>query len=124
MQKTLKDKNKDGFKDEQQASKEIVKQIDSLMALYIGKEDKRQGITRNPEMNVVERLQDAYGYAASRPNGLTDTERRLMEFAKADLDKALEATNAFFGEAWKAYRTQMEGLALSPFKDTVTFSRE
>lgn len=124
LQKTLKDKDKDGFKDEQKASKEIVKQIDSLMALYIGKEDKRQGITRNPEMTVMTRLQTAYGYAASRPNGLTETETRLMDFAKADLDKALGATNAFFSEAWKGYRAKMEALSLSPFKETETFSME
>lgn len=122
LQKTLKEKDKDGFKEEQKTSKEIVKQIDSLMALYIGKEDKRQGITRNPEMTVMTRLQTAYGYASDRPNGLTATENRLMEFAEADLKKALEATNGFFDEAWKAYRAAMEALNLSPFSDTKSFN--
>ncbi|WP_088341985.1 VPS10 domain-containing protein [Robiginitalea sediminis] len=124
LQKTLKEKDKDGFKDEQKAAKDIVKQIDSVMALYIGKEDKRQGITRNPEMTVTTRLRNAYGYAASRPGGLTATERRLMQYAEAELKKALEATNAFFAEDWKAFRTQMETLDLSPFKETETFSME
>jgi hypothetical protein len=122
LQKTLKEKDKEGFKEEQKASKEIVKQIDSIMALYIGKEDKRQGITRNPEMTVMTRLQTAYGYASDRPNGLTATENRLMEFAEADLKKALEATNGFFDEAWKTYRTAMEALNLSPFSDTKSFN--
>ena len=70
------------------------------------------------------RLQTASGYASDRPAGLTDTERRLMGFAEADLKKALEATNAFFGDAWKAYRAKMEAVSLSPFKETETFSIE
>ncbi|MDG1573421.1 hypothetical protein OZ410_13915 [Robiginitalea sp. M366] len=124
LQKTMKEKDKDGFKDAQKASREIVKQVDSLMALYIGKEDKRQGITRNPEMTVMTRLRNAAGYATSRPAGLTETERRLMAFAQADLEKALSATNAFFAEAWAEYRSTMEGLDMSPFKETETFSME
>jgi hypothetical protein len=124
LQKSLKEKDKDGFKEEQKASKEILKQIDSLMALYIGKEDKRQGITRNPEMTVMTRLQTAYGYASDRPDGLTSTEVRLMEFAEADLKKALETTNGFFNEAWKTYRAAMEALNLSPFDETKSFNLE
>lgn len=124
LQKTLREKDKDGFKDEQKDSGEMVRQIDSLIALYIGKEDKRQGITRNPELTVMTRLQTASRYASNRPDGLTETERRLMGFAETDLKKALQATNAFFGGAWKEYRATMEALALSPFKETEIFSME
>ncbi len=124
LMKTLKKKDKDGFKDEQKASKEVVKQIDSVMALFLGKEDKRQGITSSLEVTVMDRLQFASFYSASRPEGLTATERRLMQFAEADLKKALAATNAFFAEQWAEYRAKMEALELSPFEETETFSME
>ena len=122
--KDLKEKDKEKYKDQIEASKEISKQIDSLMAVYIGKEDKRQGITRNPEMTVTRRIYNAYGYVDSRPNGMTSTERDLIGYAEEDLKKALAGTNAFYTTDWPAYKQEMEGLDLSPFKETETFSIE
>ena len=121
-QKELKELDKDKFKDQIEASANISKAIDSLVAVYIGKEDKRQGITRNPEMTVVRRIYNAYGYAGSRPGGMTDTEQRLMQYAKADLQKALAETNAFLANRWKAYKEDMEALELSPFKKVETLT--
>ncbi|SFR31265.1 Uncharacterized protein SAMN04490243_0092 [Robiginitalea myxolifaciens] len=121
LMKTLKDKDKEGFKDEQKASKAIVKDIDSVMALYLGKEDKRQGITATKEVPVSERMQWAYYYSVTRPNGLTATEQRLMEFAEQDLNAFLDATNAFFTEKWPEYKATIEALELSPFKETESF---
>ncbi len=122
--KDLKEKDKEEYKDQIEASKEISKQIDSLMAVYIGKEDKRQGITRNPEMTVTRRIYNAYGYVESRPDGMTATERDLIRYAEEDLKKALAGTNAFYTTDWPAYKQEMEGLDLSPFKETETFSIE
>lgn len=121
-QKELKEMDKDKYKDQIKASGEISKAIDSLVALYIGKEDKRQGITRNPEMTVMRRIGEASGYAGSRPSGLTSTEERLMSYARADLQKALSQTNAFYANRWRAYQEEMEGLDLSPFKEVETIT--
>jgi photosystem II stability/assembly factor-like uncharacterized protein len=123
-EKEMKDLDKEKYKEQIKASGEISKQIDSLLARYLGKEDKRQGITRNPEMTVVRRISNAYGYVGSRPSGMTETETRLMEFAEEDLKKALGETNAFFANAWKAYRESMQSLDLSPFKETKTLTLE
>ncbi|MEN8884824.1 MAG: hypothetical protein ABF246_00380, partial [Winogradskyella sp.] len=41
--------DKTDFKDQIEASETIVKSIDSLVDKYLGKVDKRQGITKNPE---------------------------------------------------------------------------
>lgn len=120
--KELKDLDKDKFKEEIKASKHIVKQIDSVVALYIGKEDKRQGITRNPEITVMQRLNTANFYSATRKSGITETERRLIRFAQEELQSALEKTNTFFSDGWKAYRDSIKSLDLSPFKETKTFS--
>lgn len=116
----LKKRDKEKYKTQIEASKEISKEIDTLLAVYIGKVDKRQGITRNPEMTVTRRIYNAYRYVQSRPNGMTATEQNLMQFAADDLKKAVSKTNAFFANDWKAYKLEMEGLDLSPFKETET----
>jgi len=122
FQKEMKELDKDKYKDQIKASKEIVKQIDSVVALYIGKEDKRQGITRNPEITVMQRIGTATRYVATRKTGITETERDLIAYAKTELKAALETTNTFFDDKWKPYRATIEGLDLSPFKATKTFS--
>ncbi|TNF70651.1 MAG: hypothetical protein EP302_08090 [Bacteroidetes bacterium] len=119
-QKELKELDKEKYKEQIEAAQEISREIDSLVALYLGKEDKRQGITRNSEMTVVQRIYTAYGYAGSRPAEMTATEERLLQYAEADLKKALSGTNAFFANRWKEYQKAMEGLDLSPFKEIKT----
>ncbi|WP_036385623.1 hypothetical protein [Muricauda sp. MAR_2010_75] len=121
-QKELKNLDKEKYKDQIEASKTITKQIDSVIALYLGKEDKRQGITRNPEPSVMLRLNTAESYVNSRKTGITSTETRLVEFAEEELRIALDKTNVFFNEKWKPYRESIELLDLSPFKETKTFS--
>jgi len=120
--KELKDLDEKKYKDQIKASKDIVKQIDSVIALYLGKEDKRQGITRNPEITVMQRVGNASFYVGTRKNGLTATEKKLMQFAKEELDSALQKTNAFFEDKWKTYRESISKLDTSPFKETKTFS--
>lgn len=115
--------DKKKYKDEIKASKDIAKQIDSVMAIYLGKVDDRQGITRNPDPNVNQRLGNAGRYVGSRQNGLTATEKRLMDQAKTSLNDALDKTNSFFTEEWAPYKAKMEGLEISPFKETKTFNK-
>ena len=121
FQKKLKKKDKDAYKDDIKEGKNLIKKIDSLVALYIGKEDKRQGITRNPEVTVMQRIGIANQYSGSRPNGMTATEDRLLQQAKDQFNDAIGDTNEFFVTEWAAYRSKMEEMDLSPFKETKTF---
>ncbi|MBT8291234.1 MAG: hypothetical protein KJO93_10370, partial [Muriicola sp.] len=123
-QKDLKELDKEKFEEAIKASKEISKKIDSLIDIYVGKVDKRQGITRNPELTVMRRIGTAYQYVRSRKSGITPTENRLMEFAEADLKEALEKTNTFFKEEWKSYRESIEPLSISMFKETADINLE
>ena len=109
------------YKDELEATKQVNKKIDELIARYIGKVDKRQGITRNPEITVIQRLRSASRYSGSRPNGLTDTERTLIKHAQDELNAALKETNAFFVTEWADYQSKMKDVQISPFKETTTF---
>ena len=70
----------------------------------------------------MQRLNTANFYSGTRKNGITATERRLIQFAKDDLDAALKKTNSFFSDTWKGYRESIEAVDLSPFKETKTFT--
>ncbi len=120
----LSKKDKKLYKESIKNSKDIVKKIDTLLAVYLGKVDKRQGITRNPEMNVTQRLGIASRYVNSRFGEQTSTEKQLIIQFKEALKPALEKTNAFFNKDWKEYKIEVEKINLSPFKETKQFSLE
>ena len=122
--KELKELDKKKYKDQIKASTAIIKQLDSVIALYIGKVDKRQGITRNPEITVMQRIGNASRYTRSRQSGLTSTEQTLMKFAEDELKTALTKTNTFFSDKWKIYKETIENLEVSPFKETKSFSMD
>jgi hypothetical protein len=121
FQTDLKKLDKDKFKEEIKSSKDIAKQIDEIIDIYLGKEDKRQGITRNPEVTVSQRLNLAGFYVGSRQNGLTSTETTLIKNAKEALNEALGKTNTFFNDSWKPYQEKMELLKVNPFKEVKSF---
>ncbi|GHC53158.1 hypothetical protein GCM10008083_16410 [Ulvibacter litoralis] len=119
--KKLTKEDKIKYKEELKLGKEIIKNIDGVIALYIGKEDKRQGITRNAEVTVLQRLRTAGQYSTSRPNGLTQTETILQKQAEDAFNEAIVKTNDFFASEWTQYRLTLEKIELSPFKNTKTF---
>ncbi|RSC93380.1 WD40/YVTN/BNR-like repeat-containing protein [Tenacibaculum singaporense] len=120
----LSKKDKKLYKESIKDSKDIIKKIDTLLAVYLGKVDKRQGITRNPEVNIIQRLGTASRYVNSRFGEQTSTEKQLIIQFKEALKPALEKTNAFFNKDWKEYKTEVEKIDLSPFKETKQFSLE
>ncbi|MEM6514801.1 MAG: hypothetical protein AAF688_01370 [Bacteroidota bacterium] len=120
-QKMLKKIDKDKYKDELKLSKKIAKSVDSLIDKFIGKVDKRQGITRNPEVTPMQLLGQARGYVSSRQNGITSTETTLIKNAREALENVLSGTNTFFKDDWAPYKAKMEALQLSPFKQTEEF---
>jgi photosystem II stability/assembly factor-like uncharacterized protein len=117
---TKEDKTK--YKNEIKASKEIDKKIDSLIALYLGTIDKRQGITRNPEITVNQRFGQASRYIRSRFGEQTSTETVLMNQFIEEFKKAVTETNTFFNNDWITYKKSVENINISPFKDTKIFS--
>ncbi|QKX06225.1 hypothetical protein HN014_15345 [Aquimarina sp. TRL1] len=121
FQQKLQKEDKTKYKEQIKTAQETSKAIDSLIALYIGKEDKRQGITRNPEVSVMQRIGTASWYTGSRKSGITATERQLIQQAKDALSTALTKTNTFFTDSWEPYQKSMEAITLSPFKEIKSF---
>lgn len=121
--KTLSKLDKKKYKDDIKASKEISKKLDEVIAIYLGKVDKRQGITSDPNVNVNQRIQAAGMYVGSRKNGISSTERTLIVHAKDALNDAVDKTNTFFTEEWAPYKERMEGIEISPFKEVKTINK-
>jgi photosystem II stability/assembly factor-like uncharacterized protein len=120
--KTLKKEDKKLHKEAIKSSTKISETMEELIALYIGKEDKRQGITRNPEVTVMNRIGTASWYGGSRPNGMTQTEETLLQHAKDELNEALQKTNAFFAKDWLEYQEAMNLVNTKLFKETKIFN--
>lgn len=119
--KKLTKENKEVYKIAINKSDSIVSKIDKLLDGYLGKVDKRQGITRNPEVTVSQRLRTANYYVGSRFGNQTETEKILIRQFQDALEKAVGETNTFFAKDWKAYKTSMEAINISPFKEIKTF---
>lgn len=118
----LNEENKDYHKKSLKECDDIIEKIDTILALYFGKDDKRQGIVRNtPEISVIERYRNANYYISTRQNGMTRTEHILLEQAKEALSKALKLTNEFFESEWINYKLIIEDIDFTDFKAIETF---
>ena len=115
--KLFKENKSDEIKALLKEMKSQTKAVDSLIALYIGKEDKRQGIVRNPESNVLTRIRNASRYIRSRQDGITATENKLLQHAKEELGVAIGQTNTFFKEVWPLLKSKIEVEDASRFKE-------
>ena len=121
LKTSLTKSDKEKHKDEIKACSEITNKIDDLIALYIGKVDKRQGITRNPEVTVSQRFGVARSYINSRFGEQTTTETQLTNQFIEGFDKAVIETNNFFNKEWTQFTSEMEEVNIPLFKKTKNY---
>ena len=121
-QKRLAKKDKEVHKELIDECKSASKEITTLVDLFLGKEDKRQGIVRNPESTVMTRIGLARRYVASRPSGLNTTEDLLIAHATTEINAALKQVNDFYAKAWPTLKTKIEAVNLSGFTSTEVFT--
>ena len=76
FKKLLKSQDEKAFKEQIKATDSIVKQIEKLQNKYFGTPDERQGITRNPEVTVMNRVYEASSYIGSRQGAQTSSRKR------------------------------------------------
>ncbi len=115
-------KDKKLYKDIIKKSEKTITKIDSIIDVFLGKKDKRQGIVRSPIPNINSRLGFAKWYGYNPSEELNATEQRLFNQFKESLKKGLQLTNEFFDKEWKAYQNDVEKINISPFKDIKEFS--
>ena len=121
LKSTLTKEDKEKYKVEIKSSSQIIKKTDSLLAKYLGTVDKRQGITRNPEVTVNQRFAQASRYVRSRFGEQTTTEKVLIDQFKEEYKKAISETNTFFNNDWVDYKLSVEKIKISPFKKIKQF---
>lgn len=103
--------NETNLEDEaKEALKTIKSEITNLQDKVFGKEDKRQGITRNPEMTVLTRIRNASRYVQSRKTGITATEEQLIDYAEKAVKAYTQEVTAFFDAQWKGFVERMSPL--------------
>jgi photosystem II stability/assembly factor-like uncharacterized protein len=119
--KKLAKEDKKKYKSQIKASKDISKKIEKLISGYLGTIDKRQGITRNPEVTVNQRLGLARRYLGARFGKITKTETELITNFRDALKDALKKSNNFFTTDWTKYKGEIENIKISPFKEIQKF---
>ena len=119
--KHLKSNKEEPYKKAFKASDSIIKSINGLMDAMLGKEDKRQGITRNPDPSTVSYLFTARRYIGSLLQEPGNTEKQLIKNAYEKVIPVIDKIDVFFKNDWANYRKEIEALNLSLFKEVETF---
>ena len=88
-----------------------------MLDLFVGKEDDRQGITRNPDLSISNHYNAAYNYTSNALHAPGDTENKLIKKFEDELSKVLNKVNTYFSSEWPKFREAVEKLDTSPFKD-------
>jgi len=115
--KQLKSNDSTKYKNAIKNTDSIIKSINKLIDTMIGKEDKRQGITRNPDPTPMTFLFTARRYVGSLLQKPGKTEQQLVKTASEKVDHVMDETNTFYKSDWVTYRKKIETLNLSLFKD-------
>jgi photosystem II stability/assembly factor-like uncharacterized protein len=113
----LTSQDKEAFKEQIKATNSIGKQLEKLQNKYFGTPDKRQGITRNPEMTVMNRMYSAASYIGSRQGAQTATETHLYKQAETLALEMNTETEKFLNTEWKAFVEEMKRVAVDMFKE-------
>jgi len=115
--KQMTDKDKEGFKEQIELCKTTKDTLNTLLDVFFGKEDERQGITKGEVFTVSRYLGAASRYTGNALHRPGTTELQLIEKFEEELQKAIDQVNSYFETAWPEFRSQMEGVDLNPFKD-------
>lgn len=115
--KRMKDKNEQAFEEQIKRSKETKDTLNSMLDLYLGKVDERQGITADQLNTVSSLLGTAQFYLGNALHAPTTTEEALVARFKEAMSEANRAVDNYLASEWPAYKAEMEALDLSPFKE-------
>jgi len=116
-EKKLKDSKRTDLKEATEKTKAMKDSVNALFDFILGKVDKRQGIVRSPDPTPVSYVQTARGYITRSNDPVSDTDRRVFKQAEDKMNEVVKKVNDFYATSWPPYRTMMEKINLSPFKD-------
>ena len=114
----MKEKDSKKYEEEIKQSNAVKDSLEVLMQLFVGKDfSKEQGILASPEPDIRDRLSMAGYHIQWSIDAPGKTEERLVKQAEDKLQEALTKVDAFFADEWQNYKSNMEALELSPFKE-------
>ena len=117
FKKLLKSQDKEAYKEQIEATDSIVKQIEKLQNKYFGTPDDRQGITRNPEVTVMNRIGSARSYIGSRQGSQTKTEEQLYNQAATLAREVNAESKSFLEKEWAAFVAEMKQVTIDMFEE-------
>jgi len=116
-EKKIKETKRTELKEASDKTKAMKDSVNALFDFILGKVDKRQGIVRSPDPTPVSYIQTARGYIARSNDPVSETDKRVYKQAEDKINDVVKRVNNFYSTTWPAYRTMMEKVNLSPFKD-------
>ncbi|MBS1975902.1 MAG: hypothetical protein JST46_00930 [Bacteroidetes bacterium] len=116
-EKKIKESKRDDLKDASAKTKAIRDSINNIIDYMIGKEDKRQGITRSADPTPLSHIGNAQFFISSSKDPVSPTDQMLVRQASEQVDKVLNRVNTFFEKQWPEYRNTMEKVTFNPFKN-------
>jgi photosystem II stability/assembly factor-like uncharacterized protein len=117
FEKKIKDSKRIDLKEATDKIKVVKDSIAAIMDYIVGKEDKRQGILRQPDPTPISYIGTAQFYINSSKDPVSTTDQRVFQQAEAQTNKVTDRVNKFYEKIWPDYRSAMEKVSLSPFKN-------
>ena len=115
--KRMKSKDEEALEEQIELSKATKDSINVLLDLFFGKEDERQGITRNQPKTLLSYYGSAARYTRNGLHAPTSTEIKLTKKFESELEIVIGEVNLFFENEWPKFKEAVEAIDLSPFKD-------
>jgi len=113
----MKLKSENDFEDLIKESKAVKDSLNSLLNLYVGKEDKRQGITDDPVLNVNDHYGNTYFFISNASHIPGPMEEKMLEKTSDVIVFANQKVEAYFDKNWKNFIVKFDNISLSPFAD-------
>ena len=117
IQSKLKKKDEEGFEEQIELCKTAIDTLNSMMDVFIGEEDERQGITRNQPNSVRNFYSSASWYTTNGLHAPGETEQKLIARFEEALKEILDTVNSYYSKGWIEFREAVENLDTSPFED-------
>lgn len=117
IQKDLKKKDKEGFEEQIKLCKKTIDTLNSMMDVFLGPVDDRQGITRGQPNSVNNAYFGASRYVSNALHAPGGTENKLIAKFEMELAKAMETVNGYYSNEWGKFQEAVESLDTSPFKE-------
>lgn len=115
-EKKMKNEKRDDLKEALEKTKVVKDSLSAIMDYIVGKEDKRQGIVRQPDPTPVSYIFTAQRYIATSKDPVSATDQRVYKQAHDAIAGLVARVNKFYEKTWPEYQREMEKVSISPFK--------